>query len=379
MPARKPAPITLAGSAGEQKPRRSKEEIAAEKAAKAQARLVRIEAMRAACLAECKVPCSMNCENRCHKRKIARLVSTAKRERLKAKARRMSGLSEQDLATPKSVASEGEARAASAARIEAKKEAHRRAQEEAAKAAQKAQRRGKKVDYSDLGKAIERPTVERLRHAGQFHGVGKERRMGEIVTSKGLAQVEVVNEHITCRDAPFDRLIARKILARDEDLNMAFNAAGYRYAQEVEKAGMDNLASVDPAGSSGKKSADGLVIRSNAQLDAFKDVLDLRSKLTADEQTVVDAVLLQRASITDAGRMISGRQVADVAAGIGVYVMQTALQVMARHYGYMPKTRYPLREAGDVSKRDLHLALAAGLSVEDASLVSRIIDDHVGG
>lgn len=377
MPARKPSPITLAGSAGEPKPRRSKEEIAAERAAKAQARVARIEAMRAACLTECKVPCPLNCENRCHKRKVAKLVSRAKRERLKAAARRMSGLTEQDIAAPKSAATEGEIKAASAARLEAKKEAHRRGQEEAAKAAQKAQRRGKKaVNYSELGKAIEKPNEHRLRHADGFHGIDREYAMGVMVTAKGPAEFEVVTERVRLRDTPFDKIIARKVLTKDQDMNQSFQVAGYAYLRDCEAAGMLSMASVDPAGASGKSVPDGRMMRSDAQVEAFKFVLDVRSRFTADEHKVVDAVLLHRATIVEAGREISGRRDDQVAAGIGVYVMQSAMQVLAKAYGVMPRTIRP-PASRNVSKRDMHLALASGLSIDDASMVSRIIDDSM--
>lgn len=207
---------------------------------------------------------------------------------------------------------------------------------EEARRARKAENAGKvKLD----GKGYDDATARRIANAGAFATVVETNVAVETVSADGLIETkELPIKRREIRDTPFDRLIARCILAKDAKLNAAYRKSGEELLKDAEIAGLNSVRSIDAGAVGAPRLNDGAFIRSDIQQAALYRVLRAKAVLNDTECRVVDLVLLQRQNVTTAGHSIARGRRDDIAAGIGVYVLQTALHALMGHYGYTPTT-----------------------------------------
>ncbi len=190
------------------------------------------------------------------------------------------------------------------------------------------------------GKGYDDATERRIAKAGAFASVVETNVAVETVSADGLIETkELPIKRREIRDTPFDRLIARCILARDPGLNAAYRKAGEELLRDAELAGLNSVRSIDPGAVGGANMNDGAFIRSDMQQAALYRVIKAKAVLNETECRVVDLVLLQRQNVTAVGHEIAPGRRDDVAAGIGVYVLQAALHALMTHYGFEPAAR----------------------------------------
>lgn len=202
-------------------------------------------------------------------------------------------------------------------------------------------RRARKAERSATarldGKGYDDATARRIAAAGAFATVVETNVAVETVSADGLIETkELPIKRREIRDTPFDRLIARCILAKDAKLNAAYRKSGEELLKDAEIAGLNSVRSIDPGAIGAPRMNDGAFIRSDIQQAALYRVLKAKAVLNDTECRVVDLVLLQRQNVTTAGHSIARGRRDDIAAGIGVYVLQTALHALMDHYGFTP-------------------------------------------
>jgi hypothetical protein len=187
------------------------------------------------------------------------------------------------------------------------------------------------------GKGFDDATSSRIAKAGAFAVVADTIEAVENVDAKGKVEVrELVVKRREIRDTPFDRLIERKILAKDDRLNRAFRLTGEELLRDAEMAGLNSVSAIDPGSVGSQRMNDGAFIRSDVQQAALYRVVKAKAVLNPTEATVVDLVLLQRQNVTSVGKHVAPGRSDNVAAGIAVYVLQTALCALVDHYGLRP-------------------------------------------
>lgn len=190
------------------------------------------------------------------------------------------------------------------------------------------------------GKGYDDATARRIAAAGAFATVVETNVAVETVSADGLIETkELPIKRREIRDTPFDRLIARCILAKDPGLNAAYRKAGEELLRDAELAGLNSVRSIDPGAVGGANMNDGAFIRSDMQQAALYRVIKAKAVLNETECRVVDLVLLQRQNVTTVGHAIAPGRIEKVAAGIGVYVLQTALHAIMAHYGFEPAAK----------------------------------------
>lgn len=206
-----------------------------------------------------------------------------------------------------------------------------------ARRARKAEKAGKATLD---GKGYDDTTARRVAMAGAFASVTETSEAVETVSADGVVELKNVKvKRREIRDTPFDRLIARCILAKDHKINAAYRKAGEELLKDAELAGLNSVRSIDPGAVGAPRINDGAFVRSDTQLAALYRVLKAKAVLSDTECKVIDLVLLQRQNVTTAGHAIAPGRIDKVAAGIGVYVLQTGLHALMQHYGFEPPAK----------------------------------------
>lgn len=199
-------------------------------------------------------------------------------------------------------------------------------------------RKAERVDRASLdGKGYDDATAARVAKAGAFAAVDEVQEAVEVVSADGIVELRNVPvKRRTVRDTPFDRLIERKILAKDDRLNRAYRLAGETILRDAEMAGLNSVRSIDPGGVGGARSNDGAFVHTDVQQAALYRVMRAKQVLRPTESDVVDLVLMQRQNVTTVGKHIAPGRSDNVAAGVAVYVLGTALHALMGHYGLEP-------------------------------------------
>ena len=188
----------------------------------------------------------------------------------------------------------------------------------------------------DGGMALEAgPTPERLARAGQDWKVDEHHdAVVEHINSAGRReQVTVKSNHVRIKDAPFDRLVSRCLLAPGNSHRNAILAqAGERYRELWHLAGLGPISAQDMT-REGHGSSPWAPFRTEHQLANRIAYRKAREALQSEHRMVLDEVVLAEQDLATAGRNASGRWQETAAIAVAVDRIACACATLARHFG----------------------------------------------